>query len=88
MIPDPRNKILQTMWLPTPTTTIYRQIRSNMDLEINSLSKASQEEGYHMVSPMWNPKYTNQHIYETKPDSERTDLWLPREERRGRGGKG
>ena len=32
------------------------------------------------ITYMWNLKYTNQHIYEIKTDSQiwRTDLWLPR----------
>ena len=41
------------------------------------------------ITYMWNLKYdTNEHIYETKTDSqiERTDLWMPRG-RRGGGGK-
>ena len=36
------------------------------------------------TNAIWNLKYnTNQHIYETKTDTqiERTDLWLPRGER-------
>ena len=40
------------------------------------------------ITYMWNLKYdTNQHIYETKTDSQiqRTDLWLPRV-REGRNG--
>ena len=40
-----------------------------------------------MISHMWNLKYdTNQHIYIIKIDSQRTDLWLPREKEDG-GGK-
>ena len=40
-----------------------------------------------MISHMWNLKHdTNQHIYKIKTDSQRTDLWLPREEEDG-GGK-
>ena len=63
-----------------------------MDLEIIILSEVSQEKKHkcHMTqmpydtNAIWNLKYnTNQHIYETKTDTqiERTDLWLPRGER-------
>ena len=37
---------------------------------------------------MWNLKYdTTQQICEIKTESQRTNLWLPREGVRGRGGK-
>ena len=33
-----------------------------------------------MLSLMWNLKYdTNELIYETETDSQRTDLWLPKQ---------
>ena len=55
-----------------------------MDLEIIILSEEShkQKNKYHMISHMLNLKYdTKELIYETETDSqtERTDLWLPRQ---------
>ena len=42
-----------------------------MDLEIVILSEASQRQISYDITYMWNLKYdTNQHIYETKTDSQ------------------
>ena len=54
-----------------------------MGLEIVILSEVNhtEKEIPYNTTYVWNLKYnTNQHIYETKPDSQiqRTDLWLPR----------
>jgi len=53
-----------------------------MDLEVIILNEVSQKERdkYH-ITYMWNLKYdTNELIYETgtDPQTERTDLWMPR----------
>ena len=58
-----------------------------MDLEIIILSKVSQKEKdiLYDTTYMWNLKYdTNELIYKTETDSQRTDLWLLR----GRGSGG
>ena len=60
-----------------------------MDLEIIILSKSMSERQIPYVTYMWSLKYdTNQHIYKTKTDSQRRDLWLPSEEARGGEGMG
>ena len=57
-----------------------------MYLEIIIRSEASQRKIPYDVTYMWNLKYdTNELIYETETDSQRTDLRLPRG-RRGGGG--
>ena len=55
-----------------------------MDLEMIILSEVSQKEKdkYHM---MWNLQLdTNELIYKTETDSQKTNLWLPK----GKGGGG
>ena len=55
-----------------------------MDLEMIILSEVSQKEKdkYHM---MWNLQLdTNELIYKTETDSQKTNLWLPK----GKGGAG
>ena len=52
-----------------------------MELETLILSEVSQKEKdkYHMISHMWNPKYsTNKPIYKSETDSQTysTNLWL------------
>ena len=54
-----------------------------MDQQIITLSEVSQKRRQipYDITYMWNLKYnTNEPIYETKPDKQRTDLWLPRGE--------
>ena len=58
-------------------------ICSNMDGPRNYHTKWSKSERERQIpyniTYMWNLKYdTNELIYETKTDSQRTDLWLPR----------
>ena len=48
-----------------------------MDLNIIILSTVSQKDKYH-ITYMWNLKYdTNEIVYKTETDSQRTDFWLP-----------
>ena len=52
-----------------------------MQLEIIMLSEVSQKEKdkYHDITYMWNLKYgTNDPVYETDSQTQRSDLWLPR----------
>ena len=54
-----------------------------MQLEIIILSEVRQKEkDKYDITYMWNLKYgTNELIYKTETDSQRSDLWLPRGER-------
>ena len=59
-----------------------------MQLEIIILSEVSQKEktNTYDITYMWNLKYyTNEFIYETDSQTQRTNLWLPGGKRSGRG---
>ena len=86
-------------WMDKDLVLIYNRMLLNHQKWANAICsstdgprdhhKQSQKDKdkHHMISHMWNLKYdTNQHIYIIKIDSQRTDLWLPREKEDG-GGK-
>ena len=86
---------MKKMWY-IYTMEYYSAIKKNeilpfaatwMDPEIIILSESDRERQIpYDITYMWNPKYdTNEPIYRTETDSQRTDLWLPRG---GEGGSG
>ena len=66
----------------SPCTTTKSSLCSPQ-LEIIILSEVRQKEkDKYDITYMWNLKYgTNELIYKTETDSQRSDLWLPRGER-------
>ena len=82
---------MKKMWY-VYTKEYYSAIKKNklepfartwIDLEIIILNVVSQRQIPHDIAYMWNLKYnTYEPIYKTEIDSQtqRTDLWLPREQ--------